>query len=421
MNSSPSFPWAGHHLLLVALLALLTSCGHAVLYGLPAKRDAAFISTAPIRLYLDRQGSLYPAAQDKLAVDNDQLKEFDGVLFDYYTLDTTPGSARDSVWKQLLACYQLPSAAITGSDNDQLRNVVWRTLQQKMRRRFIDQFNAHLAKAKPEMVVVLVHGYNNDVSAVAWYTTVERTIRQRLPDTRIQFVEIRWDGGASATALGIWGYAQHTMYPVGLALRQLLAGIDQPELPVRIMAHSTGCPLTCIALWNSTGALSGDGKLDIWGEDYQTVFKQATFATPTLTHLRVALLAPAMPYSHFNNFFDRTPADTTAPSRYERIVFGYNTHDQATGKWILPASVGGNTRLGVHPQDYCDYVLPEVQKRGNTRVYQVDFTAGMKQAGTRGAHGVADLMQDRPAFEALLDAWLTDAVPGSHLPMRTCQ
>lgn len=404
-------------LLLIALLNLLPSCGHPVLYGLPAQRDAAAISTEPICLYFDREGSLYPAVQDKLVVDNTVLEDKNGYLFDYYTLNVRPGSARDVTWQQLSAAYGIAPALIP---DDATRKVAWRALQQQMRQRFVTQFNAHLKATRPDMLVVLVHGYNNDVSAAAWYSAIERTVRRRTPDKRIQFVEIRWDGGASTTALGIWGYAQASMYPVGLALRQLLAGIDQHDLPVRIMSHSTGCPLTCIALWNSTDALSGNG-VDMWGESYEDVCKQSAFSTPQLTHLRVALLAPAMPYSHFNNFFDRNPANPTGTSQYERIVFGYNTHDQATGKWILPAGFMGNTRLGVHPEDYCPNVVGKVQSRPGTTAYQVDFTAGMKRAGTRGAHGVAALMQDYPAFDTLLDTWLTDAIPSSNAPgLKTC-
>ena len=389
---------------------LANGCGRPVFYGLSAQRDAALISPEPISLYFDRQGSLYPAVQDGLVVNNSVLEGTGGFLLDYYTHNVAPGSAREGTWKQLLNAYALPMTPIN-SDNS--RYSAWRALQQQMRQRFIKQLNAHLLANKPDALVVLVHGYNNDVSAASWYAGIERSIRRRSPNQRIQFLEVRWDGGTSATALGIWGYAQESMYPVGLALRQVLAGIASSDLPVRIMAHSTGCPLTSIALWNSTAALSGNG-VSFWGEDYQAVCQQPAFATPQLRHLRVALLAPAMPSTHFNNFYDRTPADADSSGHCERIVFGYNTHDQATGKWILPASWAGDTRLGVHPEDYGPHVVSRVHSRAATRVYQVDFTAGMKRAGTRGAHSVADLMQDYPAFDLLLDTWLTDAVPGKN-------
>lgn len=416
-------------LLLVATV-LLAGCGvRSVLYGQEAHRDGAKPTAGITRIYLDQQGSLYPAAESGVLVDNQRLAYHNGVLQYYYQYQYSAqrnGPRVKSNWESdqrrelgdLQTYYQATGAVAASSADDGVRaedDKTWRSLQLAMQQQFITQFTTYLASTKTEALVVLVHGYNNDVDETTWYQALETRIQtEYFPRKTVHFLEVRWDGRTATLPFRIWPYAQYSMYPVGLGLRRILASLD-PNLPLYIIGHSTGAPLTCAALWNCTSALQTKGiPATVWGENYVDVINQDIYRTPRPAHLRVALVAPAMPGDHFRDFAKRTPvlaAGAAPPDGYDRFVIAQNRHDIATGKWILPASSGmGSTTLGVQKEQYCQNVVQGVRSSGSaTETYLLDFTAGMAANHARSGHGVLEFMKDQAHFKCLLDAWLTDA------------
>ncbi|MET4104767.1 hypothetical protein [Hymenobacter sp. UYP22] len=418
---------------LLSIGLTLSGCGvRSVLYGDEAHRHGAINSGNVTRVYFDQEGSLYPAAKSGVRVDNQRLDYHKGVLQYYYQYQYATqrnGSEVKPDWASnqrgelaaLQTYYQAEGAkvtpAATGTDYERVKaanDLAWRNLQLAMQEQFIRQFKSHLSATKTEALVILVHGYNNDVDQAAWYSLLERRIQtEYFPDKNVHFLEVRWDGRTAKIPFRIWPYAQYSMYPVGLGLRRIMANLD-PELPLYVMGHSTGAPLTCAALWNCTSALqSKSTPATVWGEEYTALVSQELYQTPKPASLRVALVAPAMPGLHFRDFANRTPslpAGASPPNGYERFIVAHNQHDIATGKWILPASWGvGSTTLGVRKEEYCQEVVPGVRRSGSkTETYLLDFTAGMKANDVRSGHGVAQFMEDKANFKCLLDAWLAD-------------
>lgn len=418
------YHWPSWLVWLLGSSLLLSGCSltRPVTYGALAARDAADTRSTydPVRLYFDRQGSLYPPAAAGLPVQDAPLRYRNGYLLDYYTYTgRVPFAGQADQWRRLQLRYGLDTGWVPGQDKAALY-ARWRVLQQRMRAEAVQQLEGRLRATRPVALVVLVHGFNTDV-ARTWYREVaERVRREYYPGQPVEFLEIYWDGGKtiSPLPLTLWKYAQFTMYPTGLALRQVLGGLPPSLLPpVRIMTHSTGGPLTCVALWNSEAALSGGDSLDVWGQNYRRLLRQPAFRTPRLPQLRVAMVAPAMPAAHFANFLDRNPCGTDADGGMDRLLIAQNRHDIATGKTFLVSSRWswvGATSLGVRPDEYWCGVVPQVSGRPGvkTQTFLLDFTGGVPYH----AHGVLDFMKHTAAFQDLLDLWLRPGSPTAPPP-----
>lgn len=413
--------------LLVAGALLMSGCTRSILYGTVSEADAGQPSaTGPLRLYFDRDGSLYPDAAAGIKIVEEDLGRRHGFLFEYFTSNTSPNYATRRAQQNTLWQYYAPNTAPGTLDlADSTRKRVWRNLQQVMRRRAAEALTQQLKTRKPDVLVVLIHGFNtNPGNTREWYDSVATDVRRYYTGKRVQFLEVYWDGGTSWSPLPLklWGYAQRNMYGVGLGLRQVLAGVEPGTFPAtRILTHSTGGPLLCVALWNSTSALPPDKGPEFWGQQYRWLQRQPAFATPILPQLRIAMLAPAMPGAHFHEFRKRnpgSPGDSTG--RCERIIFGQNRHDIATGKTILVSSKWswiGATSLGVRQDEYCNFVRPEVDGKPyvTTRSFLLDFTGrGMGYH----AHGVLEFRKNTGAYRDLFDLWLGTTLPTASPPWR---
>lgn len=411
--------------------ALCTGCTRTIIYSRAAAGDAELAAVdGPLRLYFDRDGSLYPAAAAGVRIDPADLAARNGYLFEYFTSNQHGTLVQRQAQQHRLWQYYDPAAdpdTLNLSQPD--REQRWRSLQQVMRRHAAAALTAELARRKPTLLVVLIHGFNTHAASTrTWYDTVTADVRRHQPAERIQFVEVYWDGGKSSSPLPLllWKYAQYNMYGVGLALRQVLAGTAEADLPpTRIFTHSTGGPLLCVALWNSATALGSAAAAPItespmpgvptfWGQSYRWLQHQPAFRTPRLPQLRVAMLAPAMPGAHFHEFLRRTPAEAAdSTGRCERILFGQNRHDIATGKSILVSSRWswiGATSLGVRPDEYFAFVRPEVDGKPyvRTKTYLLDFTG---HGTPYHAHGVLEFRKNHAAYQGLLNAWLGAGPP----------
>lgn len=386
-----------------------------VLYGDEIGRYATHPrpSIDAARIYFDMEGSLYPPYESQIVIDNGLLKGYEGSLQDYFTGQAGP-------YTLLRKYYNLPPAAADTKDTeiqaDRRADRTWSETQLAAQDRFNQAFNQGLQADGTTALVVLVHGFNNKVEEVDWYDTVEKrllTDPAYFKGKKVRFLEVRWDGGTGGlTRLKLWQRAQATMYFVGLGLRRLLSSLP-PTLPVYVLGHSTGAPITCVALWNSTAALS-EPYPSLWGEPYnQSLLRRPEYKTPQLQHLRVAFVAPAMPADHFDDYFERTPAVAPAQVlRYERLVIGQNQHDFVTSKAGINPGLSGYTTLGYQPEAFCTGVVPKLAAFGNgTPAYRVDFTQEMTDIKQRTQHGIKYFLRTPTKAKCLLDLWLTDAPP----------
>jgi hypothetical protein len=370
---------------------------------------------------------MYPEMASGLRVDNQRLLDQGASLQHYFQYRETTPALRTRQQQQVDSLGQAYGVALGAPAPNLAARDEWVRLQDSMQTRFARRWAQQLSAAQTQRLVILVHGYNNDVGQTSWYGKLEQRIRDKFPaEENVHFLQVYWDGRA-ASGLGIlpiWGWAQGTMYPVGLSLRQILSQLA-PDLPVYILGHSTGAPLVCTALWNCTSALQDSTSFEGRpGRKYMDMLNLPRYATPRLRHVRVAFLAPAMPARHFEDFNDRTYATGSKRGRqpadrerqdYERFVVGQNHHDKATGKAFFPTGFWGSTRLGVKKDEFCGGgsgpttygVAPLLTSRqSQADTYLFDFTRGIKWLGI--GHGVADFMEATPTFENFLNAWLTD-------------
>ncbi len=406
-------------LLLLPGAGLLGGCARPVLYGQAPKYDAAHATdSGPLRLYFDRDGSLYPAAASGVDISEADLGQRGGRLVDYFTSPLPGNEARRQADQNRLWRYYDPAAnpdTLALADTTRFR--LWRNVQARVRGRAIENLNAELNRRRPTLLVVLVHGFSpRPVPTYTWYDSVTADVRRYLPAERIQFLEVYWDANQtrSPLPLALWRTAQRNAYGTGLALRQVLAGLDSTYLPpVRLLAHSSGAAVVATALWNAPPVQVGQPLAEVlprWNPPLGAAQRPPGGPTPRLPQLRVALLAPAVPGTQFRAFAG--PA-TWPASRPTRLVLGQNRHDRPAGKTFLVGSAwpwGGNTRLAVQPADYFAQVRPVVDDKtgGAARSYLLDFTGhGMPYA----AHGVPGFRRNTEAYQGLLKLWLGEALP----------
>ena len=386
---------------------LLTNCARPVLYGQAPRYDVAHATdSGPLRLYFDRDGSLYPAAGAGTDISEADLAWREGRLVDYFTSPRPGNEARRQADQNRLWRYYDPATAPdTLALADSTRYRLWRSLQGRIRGRAVENLNAELNRRRPTLLVLLLHGFSpRPVPTYAWYDSVAADVRRYLPAERIQFLELYWDGSQtrSPLPLRLWHTAQANAYGTGLALREVLAGLDTTYLPpTRLLAHSSGAAVAATALWDAPPVAVGEGRtaaLPRWRLAAQTG------AAPRLPHLRVALLAPAVPGALL-----RPLVSQPAAGRAERLLIGQNRHDRPAGKTFLIGSrwAGfGNTSLAVRPAEYFTHVRPAVGPP--TQPYLLDFTGhGMPYAG----HGVLDFRRNEAAYQGLLKLWLGEALP----------
>ena len=395
-------------LVLLVGAGLLSGCARPVLYGQAPKYDAAHATdSGPLRLYFDRDGSLYPAAASGVDISEADLGQRGGRLVDYFTSPLPGNEARRQADQNRLWRYYDPAAnpdTLALADSTRFR--LWRNLQGRVRGRAIENLNAELNRRRPTLLVVLVHGFSpRPVPTYAWYDSVTADVRHYLPAERIQFLEVYWDANQTRSPLPLvlWRTAQRNAYGTGLALRQLLAGLDSTYLPpVRLLAHSSGAAVVATALWDAPPVQLGEGEtaaLPRW-----RMAGARPGVAPHLPQLRVALLAPAVPGTQLRALVGQPVAD-----RAERLLVGQNHHDRPAGKTFLISSRWpwfGNTSLAVQPAEYFAEVKPAAP--GTTKSFLLDFTGhGMPYAG----HGMPDFRRNEAAYQGLLKLWLGKELP----------
>ncbi|TGE21526.1 hypothetical protein E5K00_14670 [Hymenobacter aquaticus] len=406
--------------MIIANAAFMCSCTmRYVLYGTEASRYSGAVQNDSTFVYFDRQGDMYPSVDSRVVVHDDRLNYHGASLQHYFQFLTKPiWSADQQAQVTSLSRYYGVNLDLPAKETEVKAS--WLQLQDSVQTKFIRNFNRQLKASKTDVLVVLIHGYNNNVGETRWFAPLKRQILANyFIGERVHFLHIYWDGRSGTFVLPMWTWAQGSLYPVGLGVRQILTRLD-PKMPVYALGHSTGAPVLCAALWNCTSALNKGRDYQVHlGERYLDMLKQPRYITPTLPKLRVAFVAPAMPALHFNDFDNRTTIAgqqslTPPPLTPQRFVIGHNRHDKVTGKGPFPTRLYGSTRLGTKRSEYCGHgnttpygVLTLLRSTGSSaETFLYDFTKGIPWFGL--GHGVVSFMNDERTFSQFLDAWLTN-------------
>ena len=372
--------------ILVLFFPLLTGClgGKVVEFSTSPRNQLSVI-----RLYFDREGSLYP---EKHLLKKNEMDKQNGFMIQYY-------DHRKDEFKQLLSENNLQT---TGRFED------WFKLQHKLRSNAAEIIDSRLQLiGKETTVVYLIHGFNVKAHDADFpFHEVENLIsEQYLKCKKVLFVEIRWDG-RSGLPQNIWTYAQANARFVGLALREIISQTSKDH-PVRIFTHSLGAEVATTALWNVQEATKSraNEELKIWGIGYNAYIHNKEYAsTPLHADLRLAMLAPAIPGLTFEDFNERTPAKSPTPNNYKKIIVGANRFDIATSKWILPSSFLGSTILAVDKREFTKYVQSKVDSScKDCKCYWIDFYP-VREKGSRN-HSIIGYLK-RPQIDSFFNNFL---------------
>lgn len=359
--------------LLLFLATVACSTGNVVLGDATATPQPG--EQAPVvRLYYDRDGSLYPAPLISVSMPSDSLQDMrsDFTLKGHF--ERTFGHPGGSVWDQVLDTLRLESRARIGGS--------WEAIQDSLVQRAVTTIReAAREDATVRTLVVLIHGFNNEPGAAeATYAAVRsRILQDQLDADSVAFLQLYWDGLQNAVGIPVWGEAQFNFPLVGLAFRRVLGALPG-NIPVRIITHSSGGPLIANALWDASAPIEWNSETRSWPA-YRRYWKQrdaitGRYAIPTHPDLRIGMIVPAMPGTTFANF----QPDIGGP---ERIVIGVNPRDAAITKfgyllvgWQFwsPCEQAGSTCLSARPEDYCESVEPKLRKDPDTDGFLIDFS-----------------------------------------------
>jgi hypothetical protein len=251
-------------------------------------------------------------------------------------------------------------------------------------------------------LVILVHGFNNDMEgAQAWYRIAQDTILRRGLDP--VFLEVYWDGLVARLPFGIWLSAQYNWGLVGLELRRLLNELD-PEIPVRILTHSSGGPLMASTLGDASAVLQGSA--DSVHQRYRELADDTIgdYRPPHFQDIRVGMVVPATDPRTFSGF----SRSARGPNR---LIIGINPRDYAIAKTFFCGALG-STCLSGRRAAFCEHVKPVFDGNPDVEAFVFDFS-GSKENGRKYLFWDDHAMQvylRRDDMTPFLDLLLNDQV-----------
>lgn len=295
------------------------------------------------RLYLDKNGHLYPSKEIDIVykeffdpfengvTHNNEL--ISGSLEHYFTGLYTKRGNIESVDKYN---YKMRSKQLKnkyGLSEELGMQQTFDSAQLCILKESSQYLNSELNKSTSKTLVVFIHGFN-DPNPSADYNRLRNRIGTIVEENDFVYLEIYWNGlTANQGHPGkskIWGPAQFNSCESAVTLRLLLNQITKGT-NVRILAHSTGASLATSALFNTTSKWKDINKFP----RYSKLLKDI----PAPNHLKVHLgfLAPAIPgVSTFLDFNKRGDDNfSVAKNNIEKVIVGYNCNDYAVTKRLF--------------------------------------------------------------------------------------
>lgn len=347
-------------------------------------RSVTFLERLPdndsvVRVYLDRDGNLYPDAGESLSAPG--LRSSRSRLPAYYR--TQPAA-----WSELRT--RLGMAPVPFTDE------AWDESQSLLLRRVAGRIVGRVSRQGRSPVVVLVHGFNVD-NANPSYDQAMTTIAQSGATVRPLYLHVHWDGDYARNVAGTrdaWNRANRNAPLVGLALRRILAAIPS-SVPVRVITHSLGGSVVASALWTRSEYVQRREP------EYATYLSRSAearrYTMPTHPDLRVGMVVPAMGGRAFATLTG------SVRSGVELMMIGQNDQDVVVTKgWISPR-LFGSTALAVKVAEYCDHVFPVYSNDDDRATQLVDFDIpGVSDY----AHGFDVYLRRSKPMELFLDTLL---------------
>lgn len=388
----------------LALFALVGCSGKNVLQNANIERASMrqlcpgvgavdFSAQDAMRVYLDRDGSLYSGPAIPVLLDSEAFHGPTEPLRDYFS------RAREApVWRSLADSLNVD----VGSDD------AWPRMQEGIRTRIAQNLDRMTMRpdGSRRPVVVLVHGFNVD-DPECTYAAVRSKVEPIVPDAL--YLQIGWDGLVTNSPIpAIWGGAQFNFPLVGMGIRRLFKAIAERDagMPVRILTHSSGGPVIAHALWDASPAEGASTKASHWRAFQELVAMRRDHRVPSppnFEDLRLGMIVPATS----GLIVEKYDRGSDGP---ELIVIGMNRKDMAVSKPIVGCSVKGETCLAVRAEVACS-VRHQFADNPHTNVMLFDFSAstGYNESWFRfwEAHDWEVYMK-RDDIDRFLRALLTD-------------
>ncbi|MDM5175776.1 alpha/beta hydrolase [Massilia sp. DJPM01] len=318
----------------LVVAAILGGCAGTHL--IPPADYAEASENNALRVVFDQDGNIYPRTAD---------------LIDWVDY-------RQPFWEPLLGNgFQLTALEGKGVK-------LYAALEMSVTNDIITRLNKRLASKK--MLIVLIHGFNNDFSFAAgnfglMNARIDPAVREQAALLEVFWdgLDPRRDGLWEMTAVSFWRKALTYSNRAGIhGLRTILNGVDK-DVDVRFVTHSRGIGVVMSAL--------ADPVFDRHIHGTQA----APLHNPHLRSIKIAAFAPAIGNGHLdcdlNEQLTRHPVELFA---------GINRSDFATSKLgLFPAEMYGASNLGSD----VDYVRRQIKMdRKNFRLRAFEFTHGAK-------------------------------------------
>lgn len=364
--------------LLFLLLVAISGCSPIkTLYNDfgPLKEQQSYTSAnEPIRIYLDRNGYVYP----EFRINSNLFEDHNSLLEDVY-LEDNPTLL--NIFKSEGISYETSKSAAENIED----------LKVHLDRKYSSLINKSCNGKK---LVFLIHGYNNNgEKASVSFSRLRVAVTKLRPDINFQFVEIYWDGmnnGDKMTnTLKIWDNAQYSAALAGLGLRRILNKVNCGHSYV--ITHSLGAAVITEALFNVRRFKDEFYNEDPLGMEIIQMRKNDLYDSPA-SLFTVGMLTPAIPGENvFSEYYQRTvngreEHQDTAPYKF---INGFNEFDIATTKWKFSKYIGSTT-LACNEKEH-----EKVSSlfKGDTNVYdRVVFSKSYGKKQT--SHGVKEYIEN---------------------------
>ncbi|MCE3282734.1 MAG: hypothetical protein K0Q66_1471 [Chitinophagaceae bacterium] len=350
-----------------------THAGRHVVYGDHQSRVYP-VSTATERIFLDKEGHLYP----EFPVDN-------------ATLQRHCGSLKRALLQDSLLLFTVAHGygILPGSVNI---DSVFTLLQERIAARLISRINNNSANA--QAVSLLIHGFRKpfhdngeDSTSVSDNFFAKKDIL-RSSGLQHYFVEVYWDGMHMPFRIQetrrLSQLFESASLPsaaqAGTGLRAVVSRLQTPRL--NLFTHSLGARVAASLLFNPGSSI-----------------REKQLPTPSQQRLEVCMVAPAVGSVLFRNYFDRTThIPYLVKDNYSLSVL-YNTDDVALLKQVGIFGPGayryGVTSLGCN-RDGDVFALYQMHRNSYpTFNYRAFDFSGSAWHNFHSYHG-------RPAFDAVI-------------------
>ncbi len=321
-------------------------------------------SLAVIRVFIDKEGLIYPQGKtiERYLIENENTF----LVNKYGNFKNLKSFNENNSIKELYGKYE-------GSQDLTYNGIMDFTqkFNTETSKPIVEKINALVQKENYKNVTFIMTGFNNT------YTNKENSINSSEAKIKFQrdriaellhlhnlsntsnlkktiFVEVHWDGTYTSrkglkTAIS-YNNGLISSYKAGLALRRILNQIDNKDLEITMISHSSGANVICESLFNQSRKIRAykkntAGLFEYLNDCYER--KDPYYNTPSNSKINLFLMEASLPgIETFADYYKRQPtklfnykAELLSIDNYY-LNLGYNINDPDLRKKFGKGLVG---------------------------------------------------------------------------------